>query len=1042
MTAPPRALGLVAILLIWAPRLAAQMTVSGIVSDAAGGPIQGAAVAIPSLSLSTRTTADGRYAFIIRQAQVMGQTATVTARHSRFGAQTVQIRIVGGSLEQNFTLGRGGQAMDRPPGDTVPLPGAMENPDRILATSSRIVRYPSHTVGVETAAGPVDLVSALAGRHASLQVNSANTPDGAASMLYRGARSFFSSTAPLLVVDGIAVDHWTFTSTGQRFGLGGFDFGSPLNDIAIDDIATVDLLDPVAATLRYGARAANGVLQVRTRRGAGLTGVHLTASTRYSAQSAAALPAFQNAFGQGRGGAFEFFDGRGGGIHDAVAESWGPRLDARPIAQHSITEPGRPDVRHWQAQPDDLERFYGAASTLDANVALTGAVAPSSDRSTNFRLALNARTASGLTPNADVRRLGAAFGGDARFGRRMTTMLDARFSGTFADQRSGTGFDEVNPAAAFTRMGRQVDLDVLRANVRTMNGEQINWIYTDRNNPWFGTTANDNQSDRRHSLAGLSLTYDLTSWLATTLRTAVDDWTETRLVSVAPGWLGGFPTSAGRRDFAEGGSDNQTVSATETLIALGLTARRNLSGWGLGGAIGGELRASEFSAIGVVTDNAADVISVAERGTHDVTSFLVHASATRGSVQLDGGARLEQSSAPRSSYSAVFPSAQVTYDIASGVPALGKALRLGDSRLVARWWKAGNEITSRTLASAFFGGAVAAPESVTGPERTQGLEVGLVVNSPAHRFGLDVVAYRERSTNVLTAFLPGDGTASLAQTGAIFNGGVHAQLGGTLIDGDGGIDGTIRLSVARNRSTVDAVHPSDPELHLSPDLFGARLAARVGGEAGVIIGSRYLRTADGSLVLRNGLPMPDAATPFSVLGSVHPDWRAALDTRWSYGGLQLYALVDARFGGKVFSATNMWGSYAGTLESTLVGDRATAAPAGDSLTLVGIDSVSGTANTTRVSAEQYFHALGAIAEPWVYDASYVKLREARISYGVPTRFLPGFREHSLRLSLIGRNLFTWADAPNIDPESIQFPGFEMGQLPTARSFGVQVSIAP
>jgi hypothetical protein len=82
----------------------------------------------------------------------------------------------------------------------------------------------------------------------------------------------------------------------------------------------------------------------------------------------------------------------------------------------------------------------------------------------------------------------------------------------------------------------------------------------------------------------------------------------------------------------------------------------------------------------------------------------------------------------------------------------------------------------------------------------------------------------------------------------------------------------------------------------------------------------------------------------------------------------------------------------------------------------------------------------------VYDASFTKLREARLSYEVPSRFLPGFREHTLRVSVIGRNLLTWARAPNIDPETALssgvFQGFEMGQVPTTKSLGLQISVTP
>jgi hypothetical protein len=99
-----------------------------------------------------------------------------------------------------------------------------------------------------------------------------------------------------------------------------------------------------------------------------------------------------------------------------------------------------------------------------------------------------------------------------------------------------------------------------------------------------------------------------------------------------------------------------------------------------------------------------------------------------------------------------------------------------------------------------------------------------------------------------------------------------------------------------------------------------------------------------------------------------------------------------------------------------------------------------------VSAEDYFHSLAAIHEAWVYDASYAKLRQASLTYELPLRSVPGFREQTARFSVIGRNLVTWAKAPNIDPENALsvgvFQGFEMGQLPTTRSIGFQLTITP
>lgn len=134
----------------------------------------------------------------------------------------------------------------------------------------------------------------------------------------------------------------------------------------------------------------------------------------------------------------------------------------------------------------------------------------------------------------------------------------------------------------------------------------------------------------------------------------------------------------------------------------------------------------------------------------------------------------------------------------------------------------------------------------------------------------------------------------------------------------------------------------------------------------------------------------------------------------------------------------MIGSYSGTLAST--GFR----PDGG-LLVAGIDAVTHTANTQHVSAQAYYHALGSVPEPWVYSASYLKLREARLTVEVPTRF-PSIPFESVRASLVGRNLQTWSKAPNIDPETVfsayQLRGLELGQLPSTRSFGVEITIVP
>lgn len=1066
------------------PLLRAQMTVSGRVF-AGDRPVQGASIGIPELGIETRTIADGSYNLLIRAAQVRGQTVTITARHRQFGAASAQLQVVGGSVEQNFLLSRdeprrpppvdtarrlppvdtlrlppvrpGDTTRVTPPTDTTrvppqpsqlprtqPEPAIPSSPDARLAQLLARPRYAIDSSAIAETAGPLDLTSALAGRIPGLQVTSASTPGGSSFSLFRGPRSISGPIQPLVVVDGIPVDNSGFTTAAQQFGLGGFDYGTPLQDVALDDVASVSLLDGASAALLYGSRAANGVIVVATKEGGSTPGFSLSHSFRFSRESAIRLPSFQNKYGQGSGGLFEFFNGRGGGINDDVEESWGPILEGQPVIQHSLTEAGRPDVRAWAPHPSGVRDYFGGARTIDANVALQGA-----HNSSSLRAALGVRSAHGLTPNTTTLRYGATLSGSAQPTSRLKARGSLRLIRASADDRAGTGFDESNPVAGFTRMGRQVDLAALRARIRD-TVDQINWINTARNNPFVQSLENSNDDHRGHIIGSAWLTYELANWLVASLRGGTDNLHESRNFQVVRGWRGGYPTALGRATFSGDGTQQQKNSAAERLANLALTATtRRARDITLVGSLGVEARRSTYQTSGAISDSTAGVgrvqSSSVDTGQTSVRSVYAIGTLDRGGyLFVNAGARIENASGLDSlKGSAVFPSASVAYDIARQASAL-RGMGLGSAVLRAGWWRAGNEITSRTLARTYAGGGPAsnpvlgAPANqISGPERTTALELGARLASAGGGVGLDFTVYRETSSELLTASPGATSGTVVSQQGEVTNNGVELGLSGFPYRNDA-MSWDLSVSYARNRNTVKNLGGA-AEVALSPTLWGAALAARTDAPLGVIVGNRYLRdAATQQLILKNGLPIPDRSGPV-VLGSWQPDWTASVQSSLRHGSLRLDVLLDLRMGGRIFSATNYWGSYAGTLASTLVG-RDTG------LVLAGIDSVSGAPNATNVRAEDYFHALGAIHEAFVYDASYAKLRDVRLSYEMALRFLPGYREQLARISFRGRNLFTWAKAPNIDPETAlsvgNFQGFEMGQLPTTRSFGLQLTITP
>jgi hypothetical protein len=229
------------------------------------------------------------------------------------------------------------------------------------------------------------------------------------------------------------------------------------------------------------------------------------------------------------------------------------------------------------------------------------------------------------------------------------------------------------------------------------------------------------------------------------------------------------------------------------------------------------------------------------------------------------------------------------------------------------------------------------------------------------------------------------------------------------------------------------------------------IEARLGEAYGVFFGNGYLtENGDGTgawLLDSRGRPQRD--TNRRVLGNYNPDWIGGISNRFSYGRLDLSVLVDGQKGGDIFSVTNWFGEYAGVLESSLLGREIDFCDPG--IVVSGIlpdGSVNGDGvNDVTVCPESYFGRNYGNQASGIDDATYVKLREVRLGYQIPTRFMSRFGFSGADIALIGRNLFLWApNIDNIDPETAfdasNVQGIEFGQYPSARSFGLSLSIRP
>jgi hypothetical protein len=184
-----------------------------------------------------------------------------------------------------------------------------------------------------------------------------------------------------------------------------------------------------------------------------------------------------------------------------------------------------------------------------------------------------------------------------------------------------------------------------------------------------------------------------------------------------------------------------------------------------------------------------------------------------------------------------------------------------------------------------------------------------------------------------------------------------------------------------------------------------------------------------------------------------------VNNQFTYKNFSFGFLIDVRHGGDVYSLDMDYGSFSGLYPRTAgfndkgVPVRAPLADGGG-IILKGVTE-DGKANTTRIE-ENYgdgswtFGSNGAGTETnkqFVYDASFVKLREASFGYSIPAKTLEGL--HSIKgidLVLSGRNLFIFhKNLPYSDPEQGQAAGnasmgFQNGAYPTMRTLNFIIKV--
>ena len=1039
-------------------------TVSGQVTASVGGtPLAGAQVAIPTLRVGATTDAEGRYTFTV-PASATGE-ATLTVRRLGYVSRSVPISLTGAPIRQDFALEVGAAAL----AEVVVTALGLERERSRLGTAQQQL-----TAGEVNDTRAQNLVQQIQGKVAGVQITSPGTQGGSVNVIIRGQNSITQNNQPLYIVDGVAVSNANrggapFVGTGTTY-----DYGNAVSDINPDDIESLTVLKGPNAAAIYGSRAANGVILITTRKGRNTDGrIRTEINTNLTFEDFSVFPDFQDLYGQGSSGEFEWYDGNYGGINDGTDESWGPRLDGRLICQFTSPGAGTDNCQPtpWVAHPNNVRDFFRTGVTASTTVGVSGG----GERAYG-RIAFGADNVAGMFPNNLFQRRNVSLSGTFKASERMSVDGSFHYIRNSGRNRTGVGYSGRNPLQSmFNWFGRQVDIEALRdyhqggaTNGGPSNAE-YNWNYSYHNNPFWQQEKNPQLDDRDRLIGSVSLNYRVLEGVHAQLRTGSDIYRfgVQQLYGERSQSYGDWAYAGAFRFLNDYRNDNNTD--------LTLSANRRLTDWLETNVVaGGNLRREYFNTNsqqtpGIVVpevynpSNAAIAPTVTQQvqrrhvqGVYGSAAFTIN-----GWWTVEGTARNDWSSTlPAGKNSYFYPSVNTSVVVTDAFPSLQGGI-LTSLKVRAASARVGSDAPVYSLAPVFLGEAnrfgtqpqyrldPTLANAELKPEITRSDEVGAEVTLLDNRVTLDASVYwkstRDQIFDVEISGASGFNRKWI-NAGEISNKGIEALLSVNVFQNPTGFTWTTTFNFAKNRSKVVDLAPGVDAILLGSGGFGdVRVEARRGEPYGAIRGYKFRRdSATGQLLIgNNGRPLREAN--LSTLGTVQPDWTGGWGNQFSFGNFSFNTLLDVKVGGKLYSVTQMFGEYAGVLESSLRGREEDWDSPG--IVVPGLNVNTRQPNTVNITAERYFHGLFGFTENYVYDAGYVKLRELRLTYALPGNWanrILGARAASIAFT--GRNLVTWKDVPNIDPEfaysSRNDQGIEVNMSPNPRSFGMNLRLVP
>jgi len=1066
---------------IW---LTAQHSINGVVIDARTEELLiGALVQEKGTSNAAITEIDGSFNLILAsdQAQlVISYLGYKTSTLDVAGLKTFSIKLSsdGVQLDEVVVTGLGGNRQKRE-----------------LGYSAE--KFSGKNIALSNAP---NVVNALSGKSAGVQISSPNGVDGGTSRItIRGNNNIRANNQPLIIVDGVPLQNDPgLTDIGR-----GVDWGSAINNINPDDIESLNILKGPTAAAKYGTRGANGVILITTKKGSKQKGLGVQYGITHKIIQPYRYREVQNKYGAGGPinllePAFSF-NSDGEAVYPAAVHvsngpfgrpttelfgfystgvSWGPELDGTPVRWWDG------ELRNWDPQPDNLKLYFQNGSTTNHNINFSAGGALG-----NVRLSLSAQDHEAVIPNSNFNQYTVNLGSNLNVSDKITA--DIAFSYVNYSRKNSPSLGDDNNASfgkgilySWPRSykGLEKDLNILPNGTRNNYGGSYPFSFSPPH-LWWNAFHQNTYLTRDKLIGSLALNYDPTNWLKITGRIGMDMNTNQFEKRFDPVDLSGV---------SEGFYSNELVRDQVLNNEFLITAYKDKflnSPVGVKFSVGGtQWSRSQYGIKAesnrwenpwlfsfnnyeeVLKRNLPQEIRF-DKKINSLYAFLNLSYENYLFLELSG--RNDWSSAlPINNNSYFYPSASLSFIASEAFDIKNKFISF--LKLRGAWAQTASDTDPFQVnfiynTGTFAGSQTASfpsviPPVALRPQQANSFELGTTIGFFEDKINLDFTYYEISSFDqILDSPVPTSSGASEIRinNGVLENKGFEGIVSATVFQRKGFYLET-GLNFSRNRNFVKSLGDGAKFLELANiwGLNGPAIAVQEGDEYGTIYGYDFVRhEVTGEPILNDEGTHYEVSNTRVPIGNASPNLIGGWNMRMGWKGLNLSTLLDTKLGGEIYAGSYVIGQQTGQSPSTLLERDGGGLPYMDpdgnvrnvGVILPGVYA-DGTPNDKVV--HHYFKYLPNaggwgpfLSSPGILTNSWVKMREIALSYKFSDKLLNKMKIfQSMTASVVGRDLFyIYTSLPDrVNPEGNNgagnAQGLEWASYPGMRSISFRLLV--